>query len=350
MRWPFARLGLAALLAFSASRASAAAPSAPGRGSVILLLPSDADDLASEVSARLRGELEAAGFEVVGAGERSPVAMVAVAVQRVAGGGALAEVRVSDPTGQKTLVARGFLGGGEHGRAAGILAVKSLELLKSSLAEPSDPPEVEFQPPPPAPGARAPPDRPTNPVRPPVAPPPDRAGFSRGLELALAGALVDGFGGVGAWWTPMFMAGYRWTSGLSVRASVAVFGQTVSLSTPDASARLDQHLATIDAILMGWPRAPIRPYVLAGLGAEHLHVVGVPGAAGGRGNTSEQVALLGTAGLGADVPVVLGMSLLTEIRALVGWPEDAIEIGGVEAGRAGGPSVVFDAGVAGVLR
>jgi len=349
MRWSFALGGLAVLLAFSASRASGAVPPATVGGVVVLLSPpSDADDLASEMSARVRGELEAAGFDVVGGGERSPVATVTVAVKRIAGGGALAEVRVSDPTGQKTLVARGFLGGSDHGRAAEILAVKSIELLKSSLGESSDPPEVA--PPPPTRGPSAPPERPTLLGPPSGARAVDHPVFSRGLELALAGGVVDGFGRVGAWWTPMFMAGYRWPSGLAVRASVAVFGQTVTLSTPAASARLDQHLATIDAVLLGWPRAPIRPYAVAGLGAQHLHVVGIPGAAGGRGNTSEEVALLGTLGVGADVPVVLGLSLLTEVRALVGWPEDAIEIGGVEAGRTGGPSLVIDAGVAGVLR
>ncbi|MBV9949835.1 MAG: hypothetical protein JOZ69_23540, partial [Myxococcales bacterium] len=78
MSWPFAPLGVAALLAFSASRASGAAPAPAARGPVVLVLPSGTDDLASEMSARLRGELEAAGFEVVGAGERSPVATVAV--------------------------------------------------------------------------------------------------------------------------------------------------------------------------------------------------------------------------------------------------------------------------------
>jgi hypothetical protein len=151
------------------SVAQAAAPPALEH-MVILLRPPEVDELTREALSRITGELAAARFRVVifpldggsdpieqvenVGGDLQPVA--AFALVRAPGGyGGNVELWISDRLAHRTTIQRMRLQDGDTSRAAEVLAVESVELIRISLADLWPHPE----PPPPPPPALAPPPR-----------------------------------------------------------------------------------------------------------------------------------------------------------------------------------------------
>ncbi len=125
----------------------AAETSAP---TVVLLRVTSPDDVTTEATARVNGELKAAGFEVVvvplrgedaksdlenAARDFNAMAAFAIFVRPFEAGASVAEIWVSDRTRQKLVIQKAVLHETDRGRGSEILAVRAVELLKANLAD-----------------------------------------------------------------------------------------------------------------------------------------------------------------------------------------------------------------------
>ena len=347
----------------SALAADVPAGGAAASRTVVVLVPRASDDITAEATARVEGELGAAGFHVVVApfdggdpqheietagGDSAPMAAFAIVGHRSDAGGATAEIRVSDRIRQTTLVQRARLTETDHPRESAILAVRAVELLKASLAE------LWLQPPAPPPVVAAPP--------PPLAPPPEvhaaplpksdgesrRAPFAAGIGIGAGVGLVDGFQSLGALWLPALWLSYGWSNGWSVDVAFHGLGPAATLNARAGSASVEEQFGTVDVVKTFWPRWPVVPLASVGAGVEHVHASGDADSPY-KGVAVDDWSLVTSAGLGAAVPVHTGLSIVVESRGIVAWPPTAVRIGGVDAGRVGGPSLLVDAHVLGVF-
>ena len=355
--------GLAvAFLVETAALASGAA--ADGSHTVIVLRPPNADAVATEASARVQGELGAAGFHVVVLPVPADAAraQVKTAGVELAAAGAfailvhqeegvrVAEIWVSDRVRDATIVESARLTKGDHERESEALAVRAVELLRASLAElwlqPDEPPAA----PPPAP-------RPSPPPTPPAAVPardvpkagvPTRPAFASGIGIGVGAGVMGSFPGAGAVWLPSLMLTYGWDSGFSVELSFRGLGPAVEFAAPAGTAKVEPQFASVEVLKTWWPRARVVPFVSAGAGAQHVRVVG-NAAPPFAGTTSDTWAAWTSAGLGAAAPIHSGLSLMTRALAAATWPPTAVRIAGVDAGHFGAPSLLVEAHVLGVF-
>ena len=330
----------------TASGANAPAPT------VVLLRVAASDDVTTEAMARVKGELVAAGFEVAvipfsgddalhdleAAGrERHAVAAFAIFARPFEGGTSVAEIWVSDRVRQKVVIQDAVLHETDRGRGSEILAVRAVELLKANLADlwaPLFAPAPDVSPP-----AREPVPAP---VLTPVSP------FASGLGAGLGIGVVEGFGRSAATWSPELMLSQGWANGLSVRATLAGLGPSVTFTAASGSANVERQFALLEAVKTWWPRAPVVPFVTAGCGAEHVRVAGV-GQAPYQGHTSSDWSLATTAGAGLAIRLVSTLSIVVQARGFAAWPSTVIQIAGVDVGRVGGPSLLADAGLFGTV-
>ncbi len=182
------------------------------RHRVVLLEPAVDSDIEAEVLARVRGELEAAGFELYvmpvdaetdpkiavesSARDLHPAAVLLVEQEVAEGSGThTAELWVSDRSLQRTFVQRLRVEAGNASRGASWLAVQALELVRARLAELSVSGRTE-----PAPSRLR-----ERPAPPPPAPKPERHG--RGAQVAVGFGLLHGFRGFETVWTPIARVG-----------------------------------------------------------------------------------------------------------------------------------------------
>jgi hypothetical protein len=363
--WAAVALGVPAAVASVVSFASLATAELEARAeaaipTVVLLRPSQANDVTTEALVRVQGELEAAGFEVdvlrtdahgdgedakrdleTAGRERNPVAAFAIFVSPPEGGASIAEIWVSDRVRQKTVIQRTTLHETDGARGSAILAVRAVELLKASLA---DLWTAATQPPPaPAPVARPVPV----PVAREQADTPRRA-FAAGLGAGVGVGLVESFGAMGVTWAPDFLLSYGWPGGFGVRASLLGPGPATTLSALQGTARIEQQLATVDVVKTWWPRAPVVPFVLLGVGAQHVHVTGA-GLAPYLGHTTDDWSAVTAAGVGIGIPVVSTLSFIVHARGVAAWPASIVRIADAEVGRVGAPSLLVDGELLGVL-
>ncbi len=195
VRTAFVRAAFAgALLAGLASGATAEAESARR---VVLVVPEAPGAVATEALARVRGELQAARFEVetdvVGNNverratvERALRKAEARASFGIFFGSGVAEIWVSDSVSGRTVVQTLPLSAAAPERRAAVLAVKAVNLLKATLAEvwvatpiapaPAAPPPAP--PPGPTPPQRTPAEPAASPPTPAPSPPPPLASAS----------------------------------------------------------------------------------------------------------------------------------------------------------------------------
>jgi hypothetical protein len=332
---------------------------------VVVLRAAGADEVTTEATARVEGELGAAGFHVVvlpltselarsevetAGSELRPLGAFAIFVHPDAGG-RVAEIWVSDRLRQLTVVQRARLTATDRERQSEILAVRAVELLKASLAEfwlEPEPVSAPLTAPPatstsPAPWVAAP--APVESSTPTV---PRRRAFASGVGLGVGLGMMAGFRSVEPIWLPGLLVGYGWESGVSVQVEAYGFGPTVTLSTPDGSAKVEEQFATVDVIKTWWPRWRVVPFACAGVGAQHVHANGTA-ALPYAGATVDAWSPLTTLGLGAALPVYSGLSFVVQARGAVAWPPTAVIVGQVDAGHFGGPSLLADAGVLGVF-
>jgi hypothetical protein len=324
---------------------------------VVLLRVPTSDEVTTEAMARVNGELAAAGFEVVvvplrgddalhdleSAGrERNAVAAFAIFVKPFEAGTSVAEIWVSDRIRQKVVIQNAVLHETDRGRGSEILAVRAVEVLKANLADLWAPPSA--QPPDPSPPAQAAPE--PSPAHASEEKP--RPPFASGLGGGLAVGVLESFGGSGATWSPEVTASYGWAHGLSVRATFAGLGPSITFSASRGSANVQGQFALLEAVKTWWPRAVVVPFVTAGCGAQHVRVMGV-GEPPYQGHTSSDWSLATAVGAGVAIPLVSTLSIVVQARGFAAWPSAVIQIAGAEVGRIGGPSLLADAGFFGTL-
>jgi hypothetical protein len=340
-------------LSLSTKESDALAADPPPR-TVVLLRFTTSDGVTTEATARVNGELKAAGFDVAivalnsddakreleSAGrELNALAAFAIFVRPYEGGTSVAEIWVSDWIRQKIVIQRAVLHEVDRERGSEILAVRAVELLKANLADYWAPTSI--------PAASVPP--PQGP--PPVLSAPERkvrTSFALGLGAGLGAGATESFGATGVTWSPDAMVSYGWREGFSLRASFIGLGSVAALSAANGSANVEQQMAFLEAVKTWWPRSVLVPLVIAGAGVQHAHVEGFANPPY-QGHTSDGWSLLTTVGAGVAIPVVWTLSIVVQARGVAAWPSAVVQVNGAEVGRVGGPSLVADGGLFGVL-
>jgi hypothetical protein len=352
---------LSALLAIAslagvAGGANGGAPDAVH--TVVVLRNPGSDPVTTEATARVQGELGAAGFRVAvvpfavstqdpdtvrravetAGSELSPTGAFAIVVHPT-DRGVTAEIWVSDRVSQRTVVETAHLTQVDRDRESEILAVRAVELLKASLAEFW----VEAVPPPPVPE--------TKPAEKPPPPPPvarTRA-FAAGLGLGVGVGMLDGFREIGAQWMPTLLVSYGWERGAALQLAFHGLGPPATVAQAGIGrANVEEQFATVDVMKTWWPHLPVVPLACAGIGVHHVHVSG-SGTTPYTGATADDWSPLTSLGLAAGVPIYSGLSVLAQARAVVAWPPTSIRIAQYDVGHLGGPSLLLEANVFGVF-
>lgn len=303
----------------------------------------------SAVTAQLRAELSAAGFEVIVTRGTTPEAsreiledvaretdsFAAIAIVEPTEAPAV-DIWVADRVTGKTVLRR-IDAGDDPRQGPGIVALRAAELLRASLLELHlpDRPRGEVEPArevrsfvQPAPTAPAP-DRP-----PPREPAPERERFGVGL----GGALWLAPGGIPAapaprlsiWWRPL----EDWAAG------IALSGPAVgSVSGESGSASIDQELALLE-LRYEPPFRPIAPIARAGVGAFRL---GARGAARDplQDRSGAALAFAAAVGGGARLPLARHVSLMLDATAIGLFPKPVVRFAGERVAETGRPLLLM---------
>jgi hypothetical protein len=334
---------------------------------VIVLRPAVADETATEAAARVEGELTAAGFRVVDvpvaedvrtaidtagigpAGSRV-IAAFAIVVDPAAepGGTPVAEIWISDRIRQRTVIQRMSMDAATRTRGAEILAIRSVELLKASLAEywlPSRP-AVQEPPPPPAPR----PQPPAPPLPPKAEHPIVREGpLGAVFGVEVGGGMIAASSSPSPLWAPVVKLSHGFGAGFAMGIDLRGFGPPAQLAAPQGTARVDLQVATLEGVVTPWPHAVVVPFACLEAGAQHVRVTGT-GVPPYSGVTTDTWSTWTAAGAGAAIPITRWMHGSADVLGALAWPPTGVHIAGGDAGRIGGPSLVVDAGLVGTFR
>jgi len=349
--WSFVGL-LVAIVVIAFTRAAAA----EYRHRVVLIEPAG-EDGSGELRARLRGELLAAGFDVIAlpgpstadlreientARELHPAAVLFVSRTEREAEPTGGEIWLSDRLLRRTFVLKFSLNAAEPSRDTARVAVQVVEILKADLAELSL--TRESPPPPPA--------LPPAPVA-SVAPAPESTGFEPRIE---AGAgMLQGFSGLGAAITPVLRAGGRlpqeWfgagAPAFDVLASVAAFGGEVRIARPAGEARVKQTLATFGVSARFLPSQVAQPFLVASSGAYGVRVDGL--GADGVGRSADTWSALSGGGGGLFLQPSRGVAIVLSGEMLAAWSHTIVNVAGQRAASAGASVLFLTVGVAGVF-
>jgi hypothetical protein len=332
---------------------------------VALVRPSPASPAVSEALTRIEGELAADGFEVVlvDPAAEAPAGAASNAAPDESGAQAsisfvvdtaarTAELRVVDRLTNKAVVRRTPIDETNASRAAEVLAVRAVELLRASLLElmiEAEPPPAPATPAPatPAHAASTPASTPREadrrqakawaakalPAQPEAAP-------SRWSVEAGAGVLASA-GGVGPAVIGVLRGRFEFANVLAVRATLAGLGTQprVDASTGAGSANVAQDLGLVEIVLRPWPRAALRPTFSAGAGALYASVDGQASSPYVARQASEWSAV-GDVGAGLELPLGDRFALALEVHALVAQPYPVVRFLDDDAARAGDPSIL----------
>jgi hypothetical protein len=355
MKW--GAFWVASFLTFASPAAAAtgdASPDSHPSPTVLVLRAASSDEVTTEATARVEGELRAAGFHVVvlplaselargevetAGSELLPIGAFAIFV-RAEAGARVAEIWVSDRLRRLTVVQRARLTASDRERESEILAVRAVELLKASLAEFWLEPKPSALPKPQA--ARYQSAESAIPVL------PKQRAFASGVGLGVGLGMIAGWKSVEPLWLPAVVLGYGWESGVSVQLDVHGLGPSVTLSAGAGTAKVEEQVATLDVIKTWWPRWRVVPFVCAGAGAQHVHANGTA-AAPFAGATVDAWSPLTSLGFGAAVAAYSGLSFVVQARGAVAWPPTSVLIAQTDVGHFGEPSLLVDAGVLGVF-
>lgn len=329
----------------------------------VVLLEASSEPEGAELRARLRGELAAAGFDVVAvpsgegqdpkalaesvAGTLHPAAVIYVLPPAPAEPDASGELWISDRLLKRTFVLR-FRTAKPTPDEAAHVAVQAVEILKADLAELSVTREIPLEAlPKPAPLL---PDHITL-----------RHVRKRRLPVELGAAVLPGFGGLGATWTPVLRAGVtlpaEWEGGeppnLDVRARVAALGGDVRVEAPAGEARVRHTLVGLEVALRLLPSSAIQPFFLACVDAYGVNVEGRSTSAPAHSEQTWSLATGGGLGLWiqpfvhARVHPDIALSLTAELEAA--WVPTEIRIADKKVATVGSPTALLGAGVVGVF-
>jgi hypothetical protein len=331
------------------------------RHRVVLLDRGDATALV-ELRARLRGELEAAGFEVIAvplaregdpkaATESTSGALHPAAVLYLVDAGEdaenqSAELWISDRLLRRTFVLRFALAPGNSDEALRV-AVQAVEILKADLAELS----VTREPPPPAPAATdagAPNARPATPH--------GRRPWH--VLVAPGAALMRGFSGLGSTWSPVLRAGVSlpatWERRAppiwELRGKVSALGGETEVVASAGSAHVTQSLAGLELVLRLLPDSVVQPLFLV---SGDAYVVNVEGESTAPTHTRTTSSFASGGGVGLWLTPFRGLAptLAFELSGLVevAWAPTQIRIADQEVATAGAPLILLGASAVGVF-
>jgi hypothetical protein len=326
----------------------AASARADYRHRVVLLEPSVGSDLEAEVLARVRGELEAAGFELYviaveaetdpkiavesSARDLHPAAVLLVEQEVAEGSGThTAELWVSDRSLQRTFVQRLRVEAGNASRGASWLAVQAVELVRARLAElsvsgRSEPPPSRKKPPPP--------------VRP--EPKPERHG--RGAQLSVGFGLLHGFRGFETVWTPIARVGASIPEAaigdppltIDLRLSASGMGGEPEISNQAGVVSAQQGYATVDAVIRFLPSLVVQPLLSVGNG---FYTVAVDGRAVAPYEPHETRTWSGLTAVGAGLWLepFPGAALSLEANLMAAWSKTVVRVNDRVIAEAGAP-------------
>lgn len=350
---------------------STAAQGDPARR-VVLVVPGAIGPIATEALTRVRGELQAARFEVITEVVAADVDRRATVEREVRKGHAraafgiffgtgLAEIWVTDAVSGRTAVQMFPLDSAAPERRGAVLAVKAVDLLKANLAE------IWIGSPAPVP---PPTTRPVVVAPAPVTPPPAPAGESRSTRPAKAtddatstetGAVIApaeepespspplvsrfelaaGAGwlaaGNASHWAPL-VALSAFDGRIGGRLVATGFGPAVAVATSDVgSARLEQALGLAEVVV----RQPFGRHfeTTASLGAGGYRIaVDGNGDQGFQGNSASVWSLVAGGGVGAAL-TSRRLTVALDARVLAATTTTVVRLDGDEVARVGRPLV-----------
>jgi hypothetical protein len=329
---------LAAGLALAATVAAQAAWAA----TVILVRPENPKPITAEALVRMHGELVSVGFDVqivassAGTDPRASLEQTAsgsnvdavVALLGDATPGPV-EVWVIDRVTGKSVVRR-IPSQPESNRAAEILAIRAIELLRASLLE------VAMA------GGREPPIV--------LKPPPaevtrfvDRALDSRKHSrwaVEVGGSGVGSFDGVGPALLPMVRLDLALGSYGLMRATAAGLGTRSHVEGLSGSAEVAQQFGLIEAGVRLRPRQRLQPFFSLGAGARYTSAEGRALLWSSRGQTAGQWSFVADVGTGIRLSLHSRFEIALEVHAQLAQPYPAIRFLGSSVATAGRPDLL----------
>jgi hypothetical protein len=351
---------LMSIAVVAAGSARAAPEQQSERATVVLLVhPPAAPPTVMQALIHLRGELDAAGFSArilevpIGPDVRislegaapggQAVAVVAVlpVTDDEAGGetsrSAAAEVWVVDRVTGKTVVRRARAEA-DPSRAAEILSVRAVELLRASFVELA----IMAQQPPAAaaPGAQAATRWVATTIEERQRP------WTYGLELG--GSILTSLGGVGPAVLPLIRLERAFGAAALLRLSGAGLGAPVHVVTPSGAADVTQDLALAEGVWRFRAGHHVQPLVSLGAGVLRLAADG-HASAPYQGTSGTRWSAVLDAGAGARFSIHRRLEVAVEVHALGAEPYPTIRAFGTDAARAGRPSILAGITVVGGL-
>jgi len=353
-----ARGRLGRLLICAALSVVSTSAQAEYRRRVLLLEHSSEDDSGREIITRIRGELSAAGFEVVvlpssdadpqraveSAGRELHPASVLLVERPPAGDNgkrreAGTELWLADRMLRKTVVLK--LASAEEPQAgqAARIAVQAVELVKARLAELA---VTRASEPAPAAAAAAPLDEPRVDAR-------SERGLHPNLTLGLG--VLEGFQKGQQALTPLLRLGMtlpeRWTGdvlAIDARGSFVGLGRAARIVHGPGAATLRHTIVGLDAVVRFLPHRHVQPFLSLGAGMLVLDVAGdAPDPF--RNASSRTVSGLVSASGGFWLQPVAGFGLVLEGQLLDAWSKTVVRIVGENAAEVAAPLLLLSGGL-----
>jgi hypothetical protein len=343
------------LLACGALCAASSSAQAQYRHRVLLLQHPDEDAESHEITTRVRGELGAAGFDVLLLPTQDPDPQRAVEsagrdmhpagvllIERLItndGGKRQAtgtELWLSDRMLRKTVVLR--LRSEDEGGAGGAtrIAVQAVELIKARLAELALTRENQPQ---------APPAGPPVPIVIEI----ERRGPRPNLTAGVA--LLEGFQKGQDALMPVLRLGVglpeRFTGdrvAIEARGSFAGLGEAARIERGPVAAKLRHTIFGLDAVARFFPKGPVQPFVALGAGLLVLDVVG-DAPEPYRNSASRTRSGLVNAGGGVWLQPLPGFGVTLEGQVLGAWSKTVVRIVSEDAGEVAAPLLLLSGGL-----
>jgi hypothetical protein len=353
-----ARVVTAILLAMCACCVSNLAR-AEYRQRVVVLDTSAEDRAAMELLTRLRGELAAAGFDVISlpasspedpratvetaGGEIGPAAVVLAQESfDTELGERVAKLWVSDRISRRTLMQSMTLNPREQGRDRALLAVQVAELLKARFAaltvseEPSGPvPQV----------------KPRQSVGSQNTALPERS-VSTSVSAGLG--ILRSFEHAGSSWAPVIRVGLllpelsELALALELRGSGAITATELELQAKPGSAHVSQGFAGLDVVLHVGPRWPLQPLLSLGAGAYSVTAEGRAQPEFTR-RTLRSWSISSSVGAGLWAQPSRHFAWTLEAQMMAAWSRTQIEIDDARVEEFGAPMLFLSTALVGVL-
>jgi hypothetical protein len=344
------------LLAFVALSVTSSSALAQYRHRVLLLEHETDDEAGREITTRVRGELSAAGFEVVvmpiadedpqqaveSAGHELHPASVLLVERLVSDRNgraheASAELWLADRMLRKTVVLRLKPEDETHATPAARIAVQAVELVKARLAELALTRERE----------------PTALPTPPPVPLPPGAPPARGVHtnLTLGIGMLEGFQDGQQALSPVLRLGLvlpdGWTGdtlAVDVRGGFVGLGRSSRIVRDPGSVTLRHTIVGLDVVARFLPNQRAQPFVSLGAGLLALDVAGdAPDPY--RNASSRTLSGLVNASGGLWLQPLPGFGLVLEGQLIDAWSKTVVRIAGEDAAEVAAPLLLVSAGL-----